>query len=130
MPSTSNRPFNRPPNEWTLSLRLTIGAVALAGAFGLFLWRAPSPKDTAATYNVTIENMKFSPNALKIQIGDQITFKNQDLFPHTVTKAGVLDSGMIKAGESWTYTAEKEGSIHYACSYHPVMEGTIEVVKR
>jgi len=111
-------------------LRLANSAAALACVAGLLLWRASSPRAEEATFSVTIENMKFSPNVVEMRVGDRITFTNRDLFPHTATKAGVLDSGMIKPGESWSYTAVKEGSIHYACSYHPVMVGTIEVRKR
>jgi len=111
-------------------LRLANSAAALACVAGLLLWRASPPKAEGATFTVTIENMTFSPNVVEMRVGDRITFTNRDLFPHTATKAGALDSGMIKPGESWTYTAEKEGSIHYACSYHPVMTGIIEVKKK
>ena len=84
----------------------------------------------ARTHTVVMEGMKFSPATLRIQPGDTIVFKNNDLVPHTATakQRGVFDSGLIKPGESWTFVPEFHARVPYMCTFHPMMEGRIEVV--
>ena len=81
------------------------------------------------TYTVIMKGMKFSPSTLRVQKGDTIVFKNSDLVPHTATaKQGrVFDSGMIKPGESWTFVPTSRASVPYSCTFHPMMEGRIEI---
>jgi plastocyanin len=84
----------------------------------------------ARTHTVVMEGMKFSPATLRIQPGDTIVFKNNDLVPHTATakQRGGFDSGLIKPGESWTFVPEFHARVPYMCTFHPMMEGRIEVV--
>jgi plastocyanin len=91
---------------------------------------ALAAKDAPASHVITIEGMKFSPDAVRVHVGDRIEFKNADLVPHTATAKGAngFDSGLIKAGESWTFAPTKPGSLNYACSFHPTMTGRIVVV--
>jgi plastocyanin len=83
----------------------------------------------ARTHTVAIEQMKFSPATLRIQLGDTIVFKNNDLVPHTATakQREVFDSGIIKPGESWTFVPKLHATVPYGCTFHPMMEGRIEV---
>src|SRR5688572_25472384 len=59
----------------------------------------------ARTHIVAMEGMKFSPDTLRMQPGDTIIFKNNDIVPHTATakQREVFDSGIIEPGESWTF---------------------------
>jgi plastocyanin len=81
------------------------------------------------THVVVMEGMKFSPPTLRIQKGDTVVFKNNDLVPHTATakERGVFDSGIIKPGESWTLAPTFHATVPYVCTFHPMMEGRIEV---
>ena len=74
--------------------------------------------DPGQIHTVTIEGM-----------GDKVVFENKDLFPHTATAkpARVFDSGIVKPGESWTFTPRTAGQIRYICTLHPMMEGEIVV---
>jgi plastocyanin len=83
----------------------------------------------ARTHTVAMEGMKFSPATLRIQPGDTIIFKNNDLVPHTATakQREVFDSGIIKPGESWTFVPKFHAPVTYVCTFHPMMEGRIEV---
>jgi plastocyanin len=89
-------------------------------------------RQSGVTHVVTIENLKYSPAVLTIHRGDRVQFRNQDIMPHTATarEASGFDSGLVKQGETWTVTPEREGVTHYVCSFHPVMEGTIIVERR
>ncbi|WP_225984730.1 cupredoxin domain-containing protein [Noviherbaspirillum aerium] len=82
----------------------------------------------AAVHTATIEAMQFSPASLEISVGDRVTWKNADPFPHTATAVGQqFDSGIIAAGETWTWTSKRKGIYPYICTLHPGMKGTITV---
>jgi plastocyanin len=81
----------------------------------------------ASTHEVKIEGMQFSPVKLAVQRGDTITWRNDDLVPHTATAAGRFDSGNIAPGKTWSHRMDKAGAYDYICSYHPGMKGRIEV---
>jgi plastocyanin len=89
---------------------------------------APQVSQAPATHTITIENMRFSPEALSVQRGDRIVWINKDLFPHTATgKAKEFDSGSIAAEGSWAYAANEPGEHAYVCTFHPTMSGMITV---
>jgi plastocyanin len=82
---------------------------------------------SAATHVVTIEGMKFQPATLTVKRGDTVTWKNNDLVPHTATAAGKFDSTNIAAGKSWSWKAAAPGQYDYVCIYHPGMKGSLTV---
>lgn len=103
----------------SLLTALTLGAML----------RGSAPEATR-THQVVIEGMKFSPAELRINPGDRVVFQNRDLLPHTATAkdSGTFDSGLIKAGESWSIqVAGLPQTIRYLCLYHPTMEGRLIV---
>ncbi|HEY4805024.1 MAG TPA: cupredoxin domain-containing protein [Paraburkholderia sp.] len=86
----------------------------------------------AATYVVTIEQMRFDPPGVTVHAGDSVVWVNKDLVAHTVTAdAKGFDSGSIAPGASWRYVvknvAGKHGRHPYTCQFHPVMHGTLIV---
>lgn len=82
-----------------------------------------------------LESPFFTPNTLNIKVGTTVTFVNIDGNTHTVTSVkagttdsdGVFDSGMIKAGKTFSFTFNKTGSYEYICAIHTHMHGTINV---
>ena len=61
-------------------------------------------------------------------VGSTVTWRNAGEAPHTVTASdGSFDSDMIAAGGSWARTFEAAGTFRYVCSFHPEMEGVVEV---
>lgn len=89
---------------------------------------ASARRAEAATHQVSIKNMKFSPAALTVAPGDQITFTNEDGAPHTATATdGSFDTGRLAKGESATITAPAAGEYAYICAVHPMMKGTLTV---
>ncbi len=127
MRSTSSIPFAetmsvRGAIGWAICLLLLLAPVVLGV-------RAASAKDEGQTHTVVIENMKFSPGTLRVRPGDRVVFENKDLVPHTATAkpAGAFDSGLVAAGKSWTFIPQSAGTFHYACLFHPTMEGEVVV---
>jgi len=88
--------------------------------------------EPARTHTVVIEAMKFIPAELRIGPGERVVFQNKDLLPHTATakEPKAFDSGLIKAGESWTLQISSDTqTVRYECLYHPSMEGRIIVTR-
>lgn len=75
---------------------------------------------------VTMKNFSFSPAVLKIQSGAEVTFKNDDNTPHTVTSES-FDSGTINEGDVYRYTFDIKGTFDYHCSIDQTMKGQIVV---
>ncbi len=82
-----------------------------------------------------VESPFFTPNSLNIKVGTTVTFVNTDGNIHTVTSVtagtqtpdGIFDSGMVKPGNTFSYTFSKSGTYEYICTIHPHMHGTITV---
>ena len=117
---------------------LTLGLVVVALGAGLAACggsgddapassAAQAPK-TAGTA-VSAQDNSFSPGTLKVRVGDTVTFTNDGAIDHTVTatSGAKFDSGSLAPGAAFKFTAEKAGTVSYVCTFHPGMQGTIEV---
>jgi plastocyanin len=83
---------------------------------------------TAEKAEVKIDNFNFSPAALKVTAGTQITWINSDDIPHTVVSDGpAFKSKVLATGEKFTFSADKPGTYSYSCSIHPNMTGKVVV---
>lgn len=97
---------------------VTLAIISLAAA-------AP---DKPQKITVSISDMAFAPAAQTVNIGDTVTWVNDDDRDHSVVAAdGSFKSGNIKPGARYAYTFKKAGKFAYGCSYHPRMKGSITV---
>jgi plastocyanin len=72
----------------------------------------------------------FSPNPVEVNVGETVTWVNDDSGIHTITsKDAVFDSGIMGEGQSFSYTFDKAGEYSYNCSPHPNMVGTAVVTE-
>lgn len=72
--------------------------------------------------NVVIADFTFRPAVLEVEVGEQVTFFNNDAVAHTITaEDGSFDTGNIAPGQFVTITFDKPGTYTYVCSYHPAM---------
>jgi len=86
------------------------------------------PDAGAQNHQVDIVNFLYDPDPVQVHVGDTVTFTNKDAAPHTATAEDKSwDSGNLNQGDSWTLKAEKVGTFHYICTYHPTMAGTLIV---
>jgi len=115
--------FGGNPRRGTSALNLSVVAsLVLVLAFSGGADASPT------TYTVVIEQMRFNPPALTVRRGDQVTWVNKDLFPHTASaNSKVFDSHSIPPNASWTYVAGQPGNYPYLCVFHPTMGGTLTV---
>lgn len=89
---------------------------------------APAPKNSTSNASVTIQNMAFAPDTLRISAGTMVTWSNADGMTHTVTELNAMfDSGNLPAGKSFSYTFTTVGSFKYYCVIHPGMKGVVIV---
>lgn len=118
----------------TLTLGLVLVALAAAlAACGSSGGDDPAPAAAqapkAAGTAVSVQDNTFSPGTLKVHVGDTVTFTNEGGIAHTVTatSGAKFDSGSLAPGATFQFTAEKAGTVSYVCTFHPGMQGTIEV---
>ena len=117
----------------TANAQFTVNVADSAGGSGLVSTSsAPGPN----TVNIIgIESPFFVPNSINVKAGTTLTFVNTDGNIHTVTTVkkgttqpdGLIDSGMIMGGKSFTAKFDKPGTYDYFCSIHTGMKGTVNV---
>lgn len=91
----------------------------------------PSSSGAGAGTTIAMKNIKFSPAATTVKVGQKVTWKNEDQVDHNVTaKAGAsFKSQNFGSGGSYSFTPKKAGTIKYVCTIHPGMDGTLKVTK-
>ena len=95
---------------------------------------SPRPA-TAATAQVVVANLHFTPAHLEVSVGDMVVWQAQD-DGHTVTaRDGTFDSsprGLMGDGDEFRYRFRQPGRYAYFCQVHQNrgMQGEIVVVDR
>ena len=113
----------------TLTICIAAAALGLAACGGSDQPAASTAPAPSGGTTVTIGDNSFTPAHLKVSVGDTVTFKNDGAIAHTATAtAGAdFDSGSIAPGDTFTFTPTKAGTVSYVCTFHPGMQGTIDV---
>jgi plastocyanin len=81
----------------------------------------------------------FQPDPIQVQVGDTVTWTNDDLESHTVTSGsnGVSDNKfnsspnfipLMASGTTFSHTFTEPGKYPYFCLLHPNMVGTVIVI--
>jgi plastocyanin len=77
----------------------------------------------------------YNPNPIETRVGDTVIWINNDSSPHTATSSSSplstdssFDSSILRRGETFSFTFDKEGQYPYFCALHPSMIGTVVVV--
>lgn len=83
-------------------------------------------------------NNAFQPNLVQVDVGDTVTWTNDDSTAHTVTSGvngqpdGIFDSSpnfnpLLASGQTFSYTFREAGDYPYFCALHQNMVGTVSV---
>jgi len=79
-------------------------------------------------------NTCFIPSSVTINVGDTISWSNDDTAAHTVTSGkpaagpdGNFDSSLLMAGKAFDVTFDNAGKYDYFCMVHPWMVGKVVV---
>ncbi|HKZ20856.1 MAG TPA: cupredoxin family copper-binding protein [Acidimicrobiia bacterium] len=94
----------------------------------LFGFGASCSAGEPATLNLRIENFKFVPDPVTIDVGDSITWTNGDPVGHNAQAADdSFRTPLIFSDDSTTVTFDTAGTFPYFCGAHPEMVGTVIV---
>jgi plastocyanin len=110
----------------TLSIGLAAAALGIAACGGSDEPAATTAPPAGGGTAVAIGDNSYTPASVKVTAGDKVTFENGGAIAHTVTGDG-FDSGSLAPGASFEFTAKEAGTVSYVCTFHPGMQGTIEV---
>ena len=114
-------------NSWLFSIAacLLLNAVALTASQGVF---AASAEANPPGVEVSIDNFSFTPPAIRVKTGTQITWINRDDIPHTVVSTdNAFKSKALDTDDKFSFTPSKPGTYNYFCSLHPKMTATVVV---
>lgn len=92
-------------------------------------WQSPAQATPVTDVTqVSIQNFAFAPANIQVKVGTTVTWTNRDSAPHTVTfRNGMGDSGLLKQGQSFSYTFASAGTFDYYCAVHPNMTARVVV---
>lgn len=77
---------------------------------------------------IAMDGTSFAPGEVTVRVGETVTWKNADPFPHNVTStAGGFRSGDLDPDRSWRLRVTEAGRFPYVCTLHPGMSGTLIV---
>jgi len=81
----------------------------------------------AATIQISVENLEFSPAEASAKVGDTIEWVNKDVLAHTATARNGDWDVMLPPKKSGTLVLKKAGTVDYYCRFHPNMKATLTV---
>jgi plastocyanin len=77
---------------------------------------------------VQIDNFAFTPGAIVVKAGTQVTWINHDDIPHTVDSTdGKFKSGALDTDDKFEFRFLEPGEYPFYCRIHPRMTGKIVV---
>jgi plastocyanin len=113
--------------------RALLAGVATAIVAGTVLAAPVTARAAAgsAPVAVTIHQYRFHPDPLTVEVGQPVTWTNEDAAAHDVTASSgpeAFGSSSLATGQSYTHVFRQPGSYTYICSIHPDMVGSVTVV--
>lgn len=82
----------------------------------------------AATIQIVVENLVFSPAETSVKVGDTVEWVNKDVLAHTATARNGDFDVMIPPKQTGTFVLKKAGTVDYYCRFHPNMKATLKIV--
>lgn len=85
---------------------------------------------TGGTGHVVMKALAFNPTTVEAKVGQTVVWANEDSSPHNVTYVSgprFGSSRTLNPGATFSITVTQPGTIHYYCTIHPWMRGTIVV---
>ena len=80
--------------------------------------------------SVDIADFAYDPIDVTVNVGGTVEWTNSDDAPHTATaEDDSFDTGSLSKGDAGKVTFDEAGTFKYICTFHPFMNGTVEVVE-
>jgi plastocyanin len=103
-----------------------LGCVFLIAVLAIAGCSSGATTGTTGTKTIIEKGFAFNPTSLSVNVGDVVTFLNEDSVPHHVV-VGTDDLGVQPPGQSLSWTAGTAGTIGVKCLIHPSMTAQITV---
>ena len=104
-----------------LLILLVTAVVAGAGT-------APAGAAGTKVKRVNIKDFAFAPRTITVKAGTKVTWKNADSFAHRLASTDsmkttakitrMFKSGLLSAGERFSFKFRKKGTFYYECTIH------------
>ena len=89
---------------------------------------ASAGASTDSSAEVKIDNFSFTPGAVTVKAGTQVTWINHDDIPHTVDSTqGKFKSAALDTDDKFQFRFTEPGEYPFYCRMHPKMTGKIIV---
>lgn len=107
---------------------------------------ASEPPTSQPNVEVEIEGLAYLPDELTVDVGETVTWLNEDPVDHTVTSGkpgkqgipgvsdgtdptvdGLFDESLEREGSTFSFTFDERGTFVYFCRVHAAMKATIIV---
>lgn len=90
--------------------------------------RFPVGEGVPGSTVVVIRRFAFNPEAVRIGVGERVTWINCDEDPHTSTAdGGEWASPLLVPGDAYTRAFDEPGTFPYHCEPHPFMQARVIV---
>jgi plastocyanin len=81
----------------------------------------------AATIQIVMENLVYSPAEASAKVGDTIEWINKDVLAHTATARNGDFDVMTPPKQTVTSVLKRAGTVEYYCRFHPNMKATLKI---
>jgi plastocyanin len=89
---------------------------------------ASAEASTGSATEVKIDNFAFTPGAVTVKAGTEVTWINHDDIPHTVDSTqGKFKSAALDTDDKFQFRFTEPGEYPFYCRMHPKMTGRIIV---
>jgi plastocyanin len=111
-----------------LLVMMLTGTSAFSGTGGGSGKDPSAGASTDSGTEVKIDNFAFTPAAVTVKAGTQVTFINHDDIPHTVDSTeGKFKSSALDTSDKFQFRFTEPGEYPFFCRLHPKMTGKIIV---
>ena len=113
---------------WVMTPRGASASPPLDPASGSSMTESVSAASTDSVSEVKVDNFAFTPGAVTVKVGTQVTWINRDDIPHTVDSTeGKFKSAALDTDDKFQFRFTEPGEYPYYCRMHPKMTGKIIV---
>jgi len=110
---------------------MLVTTLAIAGCGSSSSSVSRSPRSSGEAVRIAIKNFAFSPMAAHVTVGQTVIWTNYDTVPHNVVFVGAPkltpSPPRMGTGARFSIRLTQAGTVHYYCTIHPWMTGTIVV---
>lgn len=107
-------------------MRERVRRLSIAAGLGVFALASPWGTALAADKFVTMYASDYLPGVVTINVGDTVTWVNDDDLPHDAVGRG-WSTTLLGKYDSDTVTFRRAGRFPYRCSIHPAMRSAVVV---